>query len=68
MRDHIHVLFFTCSINPYNLDAQAMSRVGVGSKEMCSVLVDNGQLLPLHLMLNNLKMKLAYMTPNHNLL
>jgi hypothetical protein len=45
-----------------------MSGVGVGSKEMRSVLVDNGQLLPLHLMLNNLKTKLGYVTPYCNLL
>jgi hypothetical protein len=39
-----------------------MSGVGVGSKEMRSVLVDNGQLLPLQIMLNDLKMKLGYVT------
>jgi hypothetical protein len=39
-----------------------MSGVGVGSKEMRSVLVDNSQLLPLQIMLNDLKTKLGYMT------
>ena len=39
-----------------------MSGVGVGSREMYSVLMDNGQLLPVHLMLNDLKIKLGYVT------
>jgi len=43
-----------------------MSGVGVGSKEMYSVLIDNGQLLPLHLMLNDLKTKLGYVTSNRH--
>ena len=42
------------------MQAQGMSGVGVGSKEMRSVLVDNGELLPLHLMLNDLQKKLGY--------
>jgi hypothetical protein len=45
-----------------------MSGVGVGSKEMRSVLVDNSQLLPLRVMLNDLKMKLGYTTSHHTLL
>jgi hypothetical protein len=45
-----------------------MSGVGVGSKEMHSVLVDNSQLLPLHLMLNDLKTKLGYAISHHTLL
>ena len=39
-----------------------MSRVGMGSEEMCSVLVDNNQLRPLQLMLNDLKTKLGSVT------
>ena len=41
-----------------------MSGVGVGSNEMYSVLMENGQLLPLHLMLNDLKTKLGSATFN----
>jgi hypothetical protein len=37
-----------------------MSGVGVGSKEMRSVLVDNGQLAPLRLILNDLKTRVGY--------
>lgn len=40
-----------------------MSGVGVGSKEMRSVLVDNGQLPAIQVMFNDLKTKLAYVTP-----
>ena len=67
-RDHVHVLFFACSVNPYNFQAQSMSGIGVGSHEMRSVLVDNGELLPLHLMLNDLKTKLGYVLSYCNLL
>ena len=56
----IHVLFFVCSVSLYNQQAQAMSGIGVGSAEMHSVLVDNSQLQPLHLMLNDLKTKIGY--------
>ena len=66
MLDHIHVLFFACSINPYSMQVQGMSGVGVGSKEMHSVLVDNGELLLLHLMLNDLQKKLGYVIYYHN--
>jgi hypothetical protein len=66
-RDHVHVLFFVCSVNPYNLQAQAMSGIGVGSNEMHSALVDNGQLQPLNVMLNDLKTKIGYVTSYHNL-
>ena len=45
-----------------------MSGVGVGSEEMHSVLVDNGQLLPLQVMLNDLKTMLGYVTSYRNLL
>ena len=68
MKDYIHVLFFACSVNPYSLQVQAMSGVGVGSEEMRSVLVDNGQLLPLNLMLNDLKTKIGYVISYRNLL
>ena len=68
MQDHIHVLFFACSVNPYNLQAQAVSGIGVGSEEMHSVLVDNGQLQPLHLMLNDLRAKLGYVMTYYSLL
>ena len=37
-----------------------MSGIGVGSKEMRSVLVDNGQLATLRLILNDLKTKIGY--------
>ena len=37
-----------------------MSRIGVGSQEMRSVLVDNGQLAQLRLILNDLKTKVGY--------
>ena len=37
-----------------------MSGVGVGSDEMRSVLIDNGQLGPLRLILNDLKTKVGY--------
>ena len=39
-----------------------VSGVGVGSEEMRSVLVDNDQLRPLQLMLNDLKTKLGFVT------
>ena len=45
-----------------------MSGVGVGSEEMHSVLVDNSQLLPLNLMLNDLKTKIGYVISYRNLL
>jgi len=44
-----------------------MSGVGVGSTEMCSVISDNSQLTPLHLILNDLRNALGYVisyTPN----
>lgn len=66
-RDQIHVLFFALSVNPYSLEAQAMSGVGVGSEEMRSLLVNNNQLPPLQLMLNDLKTKLACVTSYHKL-
>jgi hypothetical protein len=37
-----------------------MSGIGVGSQEMRSVLVDNGQLPQLRLILNDLKTKVGY--------
>ena len=37
-----------------------MSGVGVGSEEMCSILIDNGQLDALRLILNDLKTKVGY--------
>ena len=45
-----------------------MSGIGVGSEEMRSTLVDNGQLQPLRLMLNDLKAKVGYVTSYSNLL
>lgn len=45
-----------------------MSAFGVGSEEMRTVLVNNGQLPSLQLMLSDLKTKLAYVIPNHDLL
>lgn len=45
-----------------------MSGIGVGSKEMRSVLADGGQLESLALMLNDLKLKVAYVTFHHNLI
>jgi hypothetical protein len=37
-----------------------MSGIGVGSQEMCSVILDNGQLTPLQLILNDLRTTLGY--------
>jgi hypothetical protein len=45
-----------------------MSGIGVGSKEMHSALVDNGQLQLLNVMLNDLKTKIGYVTSYHDLL
>ena len=45
-----------------------MSGVGVGSEEMRSVLVDNGELHHLQLILSDLKTKIGYVTSYHNLL
>ena len=67
-RDKIHVLFFACAVNPYNQEAEAMSGAGVGSEEMRSILVDNNQLPALQLMLSDLKLKLACVTPYRRLL
>jgi len=39
-----------------------MSGIGIGSKEMRSVLVDYGQLVAIHLMLNDLNTTLGFMT------
>ena len=44
-----------------------MSGVGVGSKEMRTALVSNGQLRPLHLMLHDLKMKVGYVASSQRL-
>jgi hypothetical protein len=48
------------------MQAQAMSGIGVGSKEMRSVLVDGGQLDPLSVMLNDLRIKLGYVISHYN--
>lgn len=56
------MLFFACCVNPYSNPAQSLSGVGVGSKEMHSVLVDGGQLLAINEMLTDLKIKLGYVT------
>ena len=45
-----------------------MSGVSAGLTEMRSALMDDGQLQLLHLMLNDLKMKVGYMTSYHSLL
>jgi len=37
-----------------------MSGIGVGSKEMCSVISDNGQLTPLQLILNDMRNTLRF--------
>ena len=54
------MLFFACSVNPYSLQAQAMSGVGVGSDEMREVLVNTGQLNILRGIVNDLKTRVGY--------
>jgi hypothetical protein len=65
------IMSMSCSSparSTHTVQAQSMSGIGVGSKEMRSALVDNGELQPLHLMLNDLKTKVGYVTSYHNLL